>query len=538
MDMSQYRDLFLSESREHLQGLGHLILELEKSPGDQENINALFREAHSLKGMASSMGYDPIAELAHRMEDLLYRIREGEFPFSTTVAGLMLEGADLLESLLGEVEADLPLSADTADLLQRLQDYTPEAVAAAGVAATSPDQPESRPVSTSAPLSPAREVVQTVRVRTDILDRLIDTTGELFTTKHRLLDAGRSSAVPRMNEALTDLARLLRELHQMVMQVRLMPFSTLAERFPRVVRELAQKSGKEVSLTVEGREIELDRGILEELADPLVHILRNAVDHGIELPAERLAAGKEKAGRILLSAWREKDQAVIAVEDDGRGMDPDRLIESAVNKGLISADEAVRLTAREAYLLTCLPGFSTAREVTEVSGRGVGMDAVRATVQLLGGSLILDSEVGQGTRIVLRLPLTIAIINVLLIAAGEMTVALPVSSILRTLELGREAVTLREHRAVFMMDGEELGLISLNRILGLPLQGTEGDLLPVIVTEIKGRRVGVAVDRVLGQREVHVKPAGRPLKRLRGISGGAMLGDGEIIFILDPATLL
>lgn len=538
MDMSQYRDLFLAESREHVGRLNELILCLEQAPGDQEKINALFRAAHSLKGMAASMGYDPIAELAHKMEDLLCRVREGEFSFAEDVASLLLEGADLLATLLDDVAGERPFTRTTSPLIQRLITFLPQETVTGQPSIPFPAETVHADLPHSAPLPPSsRESIQTVRVRTEILDRLIDTTGELFTTKHRLLDAHRQLHGQDIAEGLNDLARLLRELHQMVMKVRLMPFSLLAERFPRLVRELAQKNGKEVALSIDGRDIELDRGILEELADPLVHILRNAVDHGLEPPQERLAAGKPKTGRIRLSAWREKDQVVIAVEDDGRGMDPERLIAVAVGKSLISPDEGMRMTPREAYLLTTLPGFSTACEVTDVSGRGVGMDAVRATIQTLGGDLLIDSELGRGSRISLRLPLTIAIINVLQIVAGHLKVAVPVTSVLRTLELSRDQVMVKERRASFCLDEEEIPLVSLNRLLGVPLSATGLELLPVIVAEIKGRRIGVAVDRVLGQKEVHVKPVGRPLNRLRGISGGAILGDGEIIFILDPATL-
>ena len=538
MDMSQYLELYLAESREHLTRLNELIHDSNEAT-NEEKVNGLFRSAHSMKGMAASMGFTPIAELSHKMEDLLYRVREDEFPLDKRVSDLLLEGADLLAAMLDEVSGDRPITVESAPLMDRLAGYTPTVeIVEHPPPSVMPQSEPPKPLPVTPPVPASREAFQSVRVRTEILDRLIDTTGELFTTKHRLLDVGRETASPRLNDALNDLTRLLRELHHMVMQVRLMPFASIAERFPRVVRELAQKSGKEVSLVIDGREIELDRGILEELTDPLTHILRNAVDHGLEIPDERLAAGKERIGRIRLSAWREKDHLVISVEDDGRGMDPDLLVAAAVGKGLISAEEGERLSPREAFMLTCLPGFSTARVVTDLSGRGVGMDAVRATIQSLGGGMAIESEKGQGSRILLRLPLTIAIINVLQVAVGQMTVAFPVGTVLRTLELKRDLVLLMDQRAEFFMDEEEIPLISLNRLFGLPLPSDSPELLPIIVTEVKGRRVGVAVDRVLGQREVHVKPVGRPLNRLRGLSGGAILGDGEIIFILDPATLL
>lgn len=538
MDMSQYLQLFLNESREHLTQLGELIVGLEQAPDDQEKINALFRSAHSLKGMAASMGYDAIAELAHRLEDLMYKVREGEYRFSEDIATLLLEGADLLAVILEELASGRPSGCNAADLIQRLQDYSPGKPDAASHAPSPPAEPAAPPPAAAAVAAPSRESSHTVRIRTDILDRLINTTGELFSTKHRLLDASRDCPSQKLAEPLNDMTRLLRELHQIVMQVRLNPFASIVERFPRTVRDLAARSGKEVALSIEGRDIEIDRGILEELADPLLHILRNAIDHGIEPPEKRLAAGKERSGRIRLSAWREKDQVAIAVEDDGQGMNPDHLIEVAVRKGVISAEEGKTLSPQDAYLLTCLPGFSTARQITDISGRGVGMDAVRTTIQSLGGRLAIQSELGRGSRITLRLPLTIAVINVLLLSVHNFTVGIPVTAVLRTLELRREMVRTGGDRPVFDMDAEEVPLISLNRILGVPSPEDSVEILPVIVTEATGQRVGIAVDRVWGQHEVHVKPVGRPLNRLRGLSGGAVLGNGQIIFIIDPAMLL
>jgi two-component system chemotaxis sensor kinase CheA len=537
MDMSQYLQLFLNESREHLIHLNELIVGLEQSPDDQEKINSLFRSAHSLKGMAASMGYDEIAELAHRMEDLMYKVREGEYRFSEDIATLLLEGADLLSVMLEKLASGQPSGCNTADLIQRLQDYSPVKPDVTPHPPPLPPEPATPPPATTPLPGSPRESSHTVRIRTDILDRLINTTGELFSTKHRLLEASLECPSQKLAEPLGDMTRLLRELHQIVMQVRLNPFASIVERLPRAVRDIATRTGKEATLTIEGRDIEIDRGMLEELADPLLHILRNAVDHGIESPEERLAAGKERSGRIRLSAWREKDQVAISVEDDGQGMNPDSLIAVAVRKGIVSAEEGKTLSPQDAYMLTCLPGFSTARDITDISGRGVGMDAVRNTIQSMGGRLAIESELGHGTRITLRMPLTIAIINVLLLSVHRFTVGIPVTTVLRTLELRRGMVRAGNDRPVFDLDGEETPLISLNRVMGVPLQKAM-EILPVIVTEAKGQRVGIAVDRVLGQREVHVKPVGRPLNRLHGLSGGAVLGNGEIIFVIDPASLL
>lgn len=537
MDMSQYRELFLSEAREHLQAMNGLIPDLEENPSDKEKINSLFRSAHSLKGMAASMGYDPLAELAHRMEDLMTRVRGDELTYGKGIASLLLEAADVLALLLDDVAMDRPLAVDIEAITGRLAGFTPSAALTTPppIVVALPETPE-KPA--QPPAEAHHEVIHTVRVRTEILDRLIDTTGELFTTRHRLQNISHGLTEPRLNETLHDLERLLRELHQTVMQARLIPFSSVADRFPRMIRDIARKCGKEVSFHVHGKEIELDRRVLEELTDPLQHILRNAVDHGIEAPGLRTVAGKNPSGKVTLSVRREKDQAVIAVEDDGRGMDPVALIRAAVSKGLISAEKGSQLAPGDALMLTCLPGFSTSSEVTDVSGRGVGMDAVRAAVQTLGGSITIDSVVGRGSTMTLRLPLSIAIINVLLISAGSFRVALPASAVIRTLEITREQVVLRDRQPYILVDDTEIPLKSLNRIMGLPVKDHHSGYVPVLVMMLKGQLSGLLADRVIGQREMHVKPLGRPLNRMRGLAGGGILGDGEVVFVLDPATML
>ncbi|HEX8960434.1 MAG TPA: chemotaxis protein CheA [Geobacteraceae bacterium] len=538
MDMSQYRGLFISETREHLRTFNELIVALEGDPDEREKIDALFRTAHSIKGMAASMEYRDIANLAHKIEDLMDKVRKRLLAFEPAMADLLLEGGDLLEVLVNDVAAGSTASRDVGDFLERLAGYTPgERKDAAPPQTASAAGTDTREHPGDARKEPP-DSHQSVRVRTAILDNLINTTGELVTNKHRLMTVAKAIASPQLGAALEELSRLLRELHNEVLNVRLIPFSSIAERFPRAVRDLARKNDKDVAFEIEGKEIELDRGILEELADPLVHILRNAVDHGVETGAERLASGKAAQGRVTLSAVREKDQVCITVADDGRGMDPAKLVASALAKGIITPEAARLLTSREALLLTCHPGFSTADRVTDVSGRGVGMDVARATVQTLGGTLAIESETGRGTRIILRLPLTIAIINVLLVDCGGLTLAVPVTGIQRTLEIRRDAITTQGRHRVFYLDDEPIPLLSMARILRVPAPQPAGQIIPLFVSEVKGRRVALVVDRFLGHQEVFVKPLGRPLGRMKGLSGGAILGNGEVVFILDVANIL
>jgi two-component system chemotaxis sensor kinase CheA len=337
---------------------------------------------------------------------------------------------------------------------------------------------------------------------------------------------------------LHELSTLLRELRDEVFQARMLPFSFVAERFPRLVRDLARKQGKEVTLLIEGKEIELDRGILEEITEPLVHILRNAVDHGMETPDDRVAAGKPYNGVITMTVARDKDHVDIVVADDGRGMDPARLVNKAVEKGLLTPAQAYNLPRQAALMLVCEPGFSTATEVSDVSGRGVGMDAVKTAVHLLGGTLSIESEAGRGSRFSLRLPITVSIIHALMVECGELTIAFPVNTVARTIELRRSDIFEEHGRKVFKLDGQTLTLRSLNRLLRQPLPRKLGEMVPAVVSEAGGNLGGFVTDRFLGQEEIFVKPLGSPLNRMKSLTGGTITGDGRIVFVVDAGALV
>ena len=551
MDMSQYKDLFVSEVREHLQGMSEAIVSAEGKPAEREQIDFLFRMAHSIKGMAASMGYRDMAELSHKMEDLMDRVRKGTIEFDSAVADLLLEGCDLLSIMLNEVDGGGTGQHDILDLTQRLAAYVPTQANetpssdkeenAEKENAANRDNPREK--STAQNLG--EEIVQkkpespqNVRVKTEVLDNLVNITGELITHKNRMISLSRDVKVAALNEAISDLSHLVRELHDEVLKVRLMPFATAVDRLPRIVRDLAKKSGKEALLEISGKEIELDRGIVEELSDPLLHLVRNAVDHGLEFPAERAAAGKEPVGTITVNAQREKDRVLISIRDDGKGMNPQRLVSSAIEKGLLRPEEAALLSSQQALMLVCLPGFSTAVNISEVSGRGVGMDAVRASVQAIGGSLAIESTPGKGSCFTLSLPLTISIIQILLVACSSLIVGLPVTKVLRTVDIRKDAILSRGRKKVFLLAGEEIPLVSLHRLLDVPLSPIKGEIIPAVVVEMNGRTLALVVDRFVGQQDVFVKPFGSPLNRMKGFLGGAILGNGQVIFIIDPTNLL
>ena len=400
MDLSQYRNLFVSESRIHLDAFNGLVLSLEEAQLDHTVIDELFRHAHSLKGMAATMQYHGIATLAHKVEDLLSLLRSAEIAFTPDMADVLLEAVDFLGEMISAIESDNESSLpDSSLLLERLLLFSSTAdVSDAAI----PDQPHGHVVDKAAavvsrqlPFLPP-EALKTVRIKTEVLDRLVNITGELISTRHHLSECTRKMNESGADEPMKRLSALLRDLRDEVLQARMLPFSYVSDRFPRLIRDLSRSQGKSVSLTVSGQEIELDRGILEEISDPMAHILRNAIDHGMETTEERSAKGKPPTGNIRVMIQRNRDQIIINVADDGNGMDPEYILARAVEKGIITADTAAALTPQEAFMLVCSPGFSTVNTVNEISGRGVGMDAVKNTVHKLGGSLSIDSQKGQG----------------------------------------------------------------------------------------------------------------------------------------------
>jgi two-component system chemotaxis sensor kinase CheA len=374
------------------------------------------------------------------------------------------------------------------------------------------------------------------RVDTRLLDDLMDQVGELVTANGTLREVGQQLDSPPLQESTGRIGALIRELQQQAMKLRMMPLETIVDRFPRAVRDLARKRGKDVTFEVTGKETELDRAILEELPDPIMHILRNAIDHGIEPAEERVRQGKPPAGTIRLEATKEREGVVLRIRDDGRGIDPAVLRRVALERGVITREQADTLPDGDAMMLIILPGFSTAKEVSDVSGRGVGMDVVKTAVESLRGTLLIDSVIGQGTTITLKLPLTLVVVAVLLIEVAGARYGLPVSSVEQILEVQVRELQHAQGQEVIAREGMLLPLVKLRHLLGHPPDGGQGSLL-VVVSEVRGRLVGVVVDRFIGYREVVVKPLDRALRGVRGFAGVTILGDGSAVLILDLNTL-
>ncbi len=439
------------------------------------------------------------------------------------------------------------------------QSQQPKDTAPAKERASAPKAPVSAPVakpaapaSTPSPATPQQQTGEqhksssTIRVDHERLDHLMNLIGELIINRNRYTMIARSleaneenvniaEVAQSLSETTYAMARISDDLQDTIMKVRMVPVSSVFSRFPRLVRDLSRKSGKEVDLVMEGEETELDKSVVEVIGDPLVHLIRNSVDHGIESEDQRIAAGKPPKGRVTLRAFHKGNSVAIEIEDDGKGIDPNKMREVAIKKGIITPEEAAQLDDREAIELIFAPGFSSAEKITDISGRGVGMDVVRTNIKNLKGSVNTYSEVGKGTRFTLSLPLTLAIIDALMVNVAGQTYAIPLDAVSETTKIetvrltdvkGRKAVTLR---------GEVLGIVELAEMLGLPSSmETPPEVLSVVVIHDNERRLGLVVDQLLERQEIVIKPLGAYLGDLKGISGATIMGDGCVILILDP----
>ena len=521
--MSKYRALFIEQSREHLEELSRALAADTLKPGA---IDEIFRHVHSIKGMAASMGYDPIATLAHRFEDVVGERRTRGGALDSRLIDALLEAVDVLTAQVAAVAADKePLLPD--GLIDRM------------LAATRPEEvgptPKTAAASAEKDAAARTDHVPTVRVRTDVLDNLIDAVGELIIKRGQLRTALKNVMTPEVRAALDELDGRVRDVQARALAVRMTPLRTLTDRYPRGVRDTARSLGKEVRFVAEGEGLEMDRAILENLDTPFVHTIRNAIDHGIESRDERRSAGKPEQGTVTITAVREHDIAVITIADDGRGLDADLLVRTAVKKGLLTDAQASLISQKEAFQLVCLPGFSTKAYVTDMSGRGVGMDAVRAHVDALGGALDIDSERGVGTRITMRLPLTLSIIDVLRIDVAGRRFAVPLARVAAVRDTDTDVINGAGGQRFLSVRQALAPLHELSSLLGLTPKGPGRE---AVVVEDGRNLVALAVDKTVAAQEVVVKPVGWPLEKLGWISGATVLSDGHPILIIDLAKLV
>lgn len=395
------------------------------------------------------------------------------------------------------------------------------------------------------PATPVK--TQTVRVDVQRLENLMNLVGELVIDRTRLLDVGgglknqlgSGDLIDTLEEVSVHIGRITTDLQEEIMKARMFPIEQVFNRFPRMVRDLAQKANKEVEFIVEGKETELDRTVIEEIGDPLIHLLRNAIDHGIESPEERVALGKPTQGKVHLKAFQQENQIVITVEDDGRGMSPEKMRSTAVEKGIISAEAAARLSDREAINLIFSAGFSTVTVISDISGRGVGMDIVRAHIEKINGIIDIDSVYGKGTRFTIKLPLTLAINRSLLVYLGERVFAFPLSSVVEIINVERKNIQRVQRREVVMVRGEVLPILKLSTLLDISDDNEqEPERFPVVVCGISEKRVGFVVDSLIGEQEIVIKSLGDYIGQVPGLAGATIMGDGRVALILDVRGLV
>ena len=681
MDMSQYLGAFLDETDDNVQRLDDLLLALEKNMTDMDVINEIFRAAHTLKGMAGTMGFTNMMGLTHAMEDRLDAARKGTRPLTEADMNRLFQGLDTLQEMADAIrgggndahidvsemvhdlrnESPSPATAPQApaqsegstaniignavssqdaewakkanaegsnaynvhvtlsqscllkaaraymvvnrleemgeihraepstDALEREEfdfDFniyvaTPapadevkaaiekigdvekaevtevkagessspapapaapvQAEAPAAAPAPAPAAAPAAPAPAQAPAKPAKKDSakkgsQTVRVDIGRLDKLMNLVGELVISRARIERLVQEARLRQFDDTLSQLGRISGDIQELVTKLRMVPVSFTFDRFPRLIRDLCKTLNKNVELVLEGEDTELDRTVIDEIGDPMVHLIRNSMDHGIEHPEERKALGKPEKGILKIAAYQEGRGVVIEVSDDGAGIDPEKVKKKAIERGIISEDRAAIMSDEEAQQLVLLPGFSMAKQVTDLSGRGVGMDAVKTKVEALGGQFDLSSKKNEGTHVYIRLPLTLAIVLSLLIKVGKETYAISLENVEETIMVRRDDIKTVHGEPTTLLRGEVLSLNILGDILGS--EGVEHDRneYPVVVVKIGKNKIGFIVSELIGQQEIVIKSLGRFLSKIDGITGGTILGDGNVALILDVAS--
>jgi len=673
---SEYKEMFIEEAREHLTTLNQSLLDFEQNPEDEDAMNKIFRAAHTIKGMAATLNYDPIQHLSHKTEDTLDLIRQHQIKVDSNVVDLIFNCFDGIEAmvediavndatdfevtpLIDQLEQYLESTSEKKDqpknkpssstsisldfpkktnetilqkleqeqsvyalhisveeqckmksiraylLLKKLTDngeivyskpsrkkieegdfdqsfdlfYTTKAEAEAvheivdSVSEleekqvipltieedkiTLPkefaqDQPDKKPEkqdkkqqttkSTSKkPTKPKKGLQgqsQSIRVGMDQLDEFMNLIGELVISKGRLTQIASDHNLDDLTETISNFDRLTNQLQDKIMNIRMIPMKHIFNRFPRMVRDLSKQSSKQIDFQMEGEGIELDRTILDEIGDPLVHLLRNAIDHGVETPEEREKNGKSPSGTVQLIAERKRNHVLIKVTDDGKGIDPQKMKEAAVKKGLKSEQEAQSLTDQQALQLIFLPGLSSAKKITNISGRGVGMDVVKSTIEKLNGVVDVQSSMNKGSTFSLKLPLTMAIFKALFIGIDEETYAVPISNIIETVRLSPEDITFIDGNRTTVIRNEVLPVLGLKELVKKTDTMDSTKNMYGVIIQREDKKFGLLVDRLIGEQEITIKNVGGSMKRTKGIAGVTITGDGRVILVLDVNTLV
>ncbi len=572
---------FLTECEELLQSMDQDLIQLESAPDNEELLNRIFRALHTIKGTSSFLGFDPMVKLGHCAEDVLSSLRRREIPLSPRIMNALLATRDHLGKMLADIRNGGLQQYELTDLLLELEQVQTQSGAPLQLGellvregqikpqelAEVLEKQEASPglklgeIVVEQGLASAEEVeralakqkkvasasAQTMRVDVRKLDELVNLIGELVLERNRLLQLAKEAGANGYDVNGSDsplahstarLSFITDELQAAGLRTRMVPIETVFSKFPRLVRDLSRSLQKEVDLVVRGQETEIDKTMVELIGDPLVHLVRNSLDHGFELPAARESAGKLRRGTLRLEARQEGDHIIIAITDDGAGIDPARILRKAIEKGLVTAQRGASLSRREILDFIFLPGFSTAETTTNLSGRGVGMDVVCTNLKKVNGSVELQSTLGKGTALMLHLPLTLAILPVLLVQVADETYALPLRSIVETARFTASNVHPVEGHEVVCLRDETLPLVRLQSLFSTGIGDASDAERKIVVMSVGDIRIALLVDRLVGQESTVVKPLASYLQHSPGIAGATVGGDGRVRLVIDPAGLL
>jgi two-component system chemotaxis sensor kinase CheA len=581
-DASLLQD-FLTECGELLEQLDQDLVAMETSPSDTELLNRVFRAFHTIKGTSGFLGFQSIVALTHEAEDVLNLMRKGERKVSRRAIDVFLSVLDQLRRMFADIRQNIPHNYELGELLGRIRQLTqPEApdrpmlgeILVADGTISHSERREALKESVEnqqrlgdvliekklvtpgqirdalkkqAAISESKEETRTIRVDVNKLDEIVNLAGELVLERNRVAQLSRDFVARRfseeqfesvLGESSARLGAITDELQNASLKARMLPIDVVFRRFPRLVRDLCNSLGKEVTLQIRGEDTELDKTIVEQIADPLVHLIRNSMDHGFEMPAAREAKGKPRKGTLKLEAHAEGEFILVEVGDDGGGIDTNRVVAKAVERGIVSQTRIREMSHREMLDLIFLPGFSTAEKVSDVSGRGVGMDVVRSNLKRLGGTVELESEFGKGSLVRLKLPLTLAILPVLIVKASSDTYALPLRSVVEILRVERESVHRCEKGEIVRVRNQVIPLGRIARVFNNEASAQNDDRLRVVILSIADKKLGLVVDDFIGQEETIIRPLGSYLGHVPCVAGGTITGEGNIRLILDPAGLI
>ncbi len=599
-DMKEIVESFLIETKEILEKLDFDLLELEKKPEDADLLNQIFRSFHTIKGTSGFLGLEKLPHVTHKCEDILNKLRKGEVKLNLSLMDGIILGYDTIKELLVKIETvkneDVNTDSTNSVLEQLIQsiengngstDTISTKKASPNTAnkrkntkstksknlenetelkeeSKQIEEPKRNKESSNTEDSkqseePKQEIAKkstvtssikenSIRVDVDRLDALLDIVSELVLGRNRLSQVNSKFGVEHegtkyskdFGEVTKQIDLMTSELQLVVMKLRMIKIGKIFNRYPRVVRDLCKDLGKEVELIIKGEDTEVDKNLIEEINDPLVHLIRNSVDHGVEKPETRISAGKNPKGTVTLSAEHLGNNIIITIEDDGKGIDPNVIREKAIEKGLITRERVKELSKQEIMQLIFLPGFSTAANVSNVSGRGVGMDVVKTNVAKLRGIINIESETGKGTKIILKLPLTLAIISGMIVKVDGEYLVIPLGSVIEVIRLSKEQIFSVKGKQVIKLRDSILPLVELDHLLSGKINGRKRDEHEwqyVVEIGIAEKRYGIKVDELIGQQEVVIKSLGSYLGKVDGVAGSTIMGDGTVVMILDVSEL-